>query len=153
MRITKLRIKVRKHHIDMAVPGNSAHCMISEAIREAMPEARHINTDLQTIRFSDPTTGRRMIYFTPPMCQTALLEFDDGVKPEEWSFFLREPAQIQQRKSRRGKATTKGKPHTGVPIKRDGKAPPRGSLSDAKVRTGSIRRFGLRSMGRNKKEV
>ena len=47
--------------IATAIPRNSGHCMIADALRAAIPSARFISVDLQTIRWSDPETNRRYI--------------------------------------------------------------------------------------------
>lgn len=72
---------ITQHIIDAAVPKDSGHCMVADALKAALPEATSISVDLQTIRFSDPARGLRYIYLTPPDAQEALIMFDEGHKP------------------------------------------------------------------------
>lgn len=67
---------------------DSAHCMIAMAIRDVVPQMTSIAVDLQTIRFSDPEAGYRYSYLTPRIAQEALIDFDQGVMPEPFSFRL-----------------------------------------------------------------
>lgn len=76
--LPQIRIKVGKIHITTAKERDSHRCMIVDAIKEAVPEARYIMVDLQSIRFS--VLGHRYTYFTPSMAQLGLLRFDRGDK-------------------------------------------------------------------------
>lgn len=89
-----LRIHVEDHHIEHAQRKNSHHCMIADAIKDALPEAKYISVDLQSIRFSfldkSPVSrGTRYTYFTPTIAQHALLKFDQGIKVREFEFTAR----------------------------------------------------------------
>jgi hypothetical protein len=88
-RARELSVRVDVETIDDAIPRDSSHCMIAEAVRSAFPAAKAISVDLQTIRFSDPDRGLRYTYLTPRVAQLALINFDMGVKPEPFSFRLR----------------------------------------------------------------
>jgi hypothetical protein len=154
-RIRGLRIEVTPEIIDTAVPANSGHCMISDAVKSAATRKSirlgKVTTDLQTIRFSDLDKKVRYICFTPRVGQLALLQFDHGVKPEPFSFQLR-PIQIIEQQHRERKATadkpgkgpskptlaTRDKHGTGVPVIIGGQA---------LVSVGLRREFGLRQMG------
>jgi hypothetical protein len=59
--------------------------MIADGLKAAMPHARAVSVDLATIRFTDPANGRRYIYLTPIPAQVALLEFDQGRKPDPFT--------------------------------------------------------------------
>src|SRR5215471_8576990 len=88
-----LRIKVTSEHIDTAIPLDSGHCMIADAVKADLPYARSVQVDIATIRFTDPQAGKRYLYLTPPSVQAALLSFDAGLKPEPFIFRLSTPAQ------------------------------------------------------------
>lgn len=83
-----LRLRIEQHHIDNAQVRNSHHCMIADALRDAMPDAKFISVDLQSVRFSvfdenrfrEERVGIRYFYFTPTLAQVALLKFDQGKK-------------------------------------------------------------------------
>ncbi len=82
-------IDVSDERIKEAVPRDSSHCMIAEAVKASYPGAAKVSVDLQTIRFSDPKRGLRFTYLTPRVAQVALIKFDQGILPEPMSFRLR----------------------------------------------------------------
>jgi hypothetical protein len=82
-------LTVTQHHIDEAIPRDSGHCMIAESVRDAFPGAARVSVDIQTIRFTDRAKGLRYIYLTPRSAQQALVNWDDGIKPEPWTMRLR----------------------------------------------------------------
>lgn len=88
-----LKIKVTEHHIATAIPENSNHCMIADAVSDAF-HARFkrkpyaVSVDLQMIRFTDKEKGERYLYLTPAVAQIALLEFDAGQQPKAFNFRL-----------------------------------------------------------------
>jgi len=71
--------------------------MIADALRDAIPEAKFISVDLQSIRFSlfdqnryrEERVGTRYFYFTPTIAQVALLKFDQGKKLRPFEFTMR----------------------------------------------------------------
>lgn len=93
-RAPRLLIRVTQGHIDTALPKDSEHCMIADAIKAAVPSARRVSVDLQTIRFSDPKRGLRYVYLTPRLPQEALIDFDEGKKVSPMQFRLAKAAQI-----------------------------------------------------------
>jgi hypothetical protein len=74
-----------------AIAEDSSHCMIAEAVKAALPYARWVSVDIQTIRFSDPQTRARYVYLTPRLGQSALVKFDAGEKVEPFRMQLRDP--------------------------------------------------------------
>jgi Fe-S-cluster formation regulator IscX/YfhJ len=68
-RAPRVVIQVSGDDILWAEKESSSHCMIADAIKRQLPNARHVAVDLQTIRFT---------YLTPTLAQMALLDFDDG---------------------------------------------------------------------------
>lgn len=148
--------------------------MIADAV-EAVYAEKHGTTpcrvavDVQSIRLTDRKRGQRFVYLTPRVAQRALVQFDQGITPTEFTFRLQsgqvipikqkknKPRSEAQRahakkiadKARRRAAAAKlhvsGKSakHTGaVEINKiGGKAPPRAALS------GNRRQFGLKSLG------
>lgn len=82
-------INVAEDVIDLAIPRDSGHCMIADAIQQAVPGAKRISVDVQTIRFTDPDQPFRYIYLTPRIVQQAIIQFDRGIKPVPFSFALR----------------------------------------------------------------
>lgn len=175
-RAPKLDIQVGDSHIDQAIPQDSQHCMIADALKEAIPTARRVAVDLATIRYTDPASGRRYIYLTPRPAQLALLDFDHGVRPEPFGVaaYAAQITESQAAKEKRrapdnqvaGKARAPRKraelipnPHVrnghGVPVKDGGRPLPAGPLARGAgannaggMRTGATRRFGLNVMGK-----
>lgn len=99
----RLDVKVTQRQIDTAVPANSGHCMIADAVKEAFTEKFKrkplaVSVDLQTIRLSDKKTGKRFIYLTPVVAQRGLLQFDQGITPTEFNFRLHRGQIVQPRK-------------------------------------------------------
>ncbi len=87
----EIRVSVDKKLIEESVERDSSHCMIAEAIRVAYPGAKFVSVDIQTIRFTDVDKKLRFTYLTPHRVQKSLLEFDQGKKPPQFNFMLRQP--------------------------------------------------------------
>ena len=71
-----ITIPVTQEHIDASLARNSSHCMTALAIQKAIPDARHICVDLQTIRFT--RQGLRYVFLTPHVAQDNIIHFDQG---------------------------------------------------------------------------
>jgi hypothetical protein len=67
---------------------------IVEALRAARPEVRNIVVDLGTIRWTDPKTGRRVMFKTPISVRDALLRLARGDAPEPFRFILGRAARV-----------------------------------------------------------
>ena len=87
-----MRVSVGKEQIENGVAKNSQHCMIADAIKAACPKAQYILVDLQSIRFTDKSKGKRYIYMTPAIAQHNLIRFDRGDAVKPFSFSLTTPA-------------------------------------------------------------
>lgn len=74
----RVEIQVLQRHIDQSMQKNSSHCMIAEAIKETLPNAKFVSVDLQTIRWTDPQKGLRYVVLTPKLAQLQLIAFDQG---------------------------------------------------------------------------
>jgi hypothetical protein len=90
----RVEVDVTTEHVNDAERENSGHCMVAEAIKSALPEARTVMVDLQTIRFSLFEKGIRYIYLTPRPVQEKLLNFDLGEPTGPFRFRLRHPVQV-----------------------------------------------------------
>lgn len=83
--------------------------MIAEAVKAAMPHARFVSVDLQTIRWSDPKKGLRYVALTPRVAQISLVEWDQGEIPSPFNFQLRGAIVLQmQHRIKNGKPSTEG---------------------------------------------
>lgn len=165
----RVRIEVTKDQIDFAIPRDSSHCMIADAVKSAVPLATHVSVDLQTIRFSRPDLRKRFTFLTPRIAQLALVNWDAGNKPDPFHFYLRQPhttnmsdkpfraviseeekkaksesMKEHQQQRRKLQATLKPYNITGV---EGGQTPPlQPSKDDPKVPHTRRRRFGLRAL-------
>jgi hypothetical protein len=83
------RIPVTAKHIEKAKREDSTGCVIALAIEDAVPGAKSITVDLQTIRWSDPVRRQRYIYLTPVKCMRSLVDFDLGKVIDPFDFSLR----------------------------------------------------------------
>jgi hypothetical protein len=152
----RVEVEVTEAVIAKAVPVDSAHCMISDAIRAAHPEFKGVATDLATIRFTDPAKRQRYIYLTPLVAVEALSRFDAGDHIEPFKFSLKAPVQVVESG---GRTSTKSKISEGasstrrqgvvvtsrstVPTVLGGAPRPMGVLTDAR---GRIRRYGRKAL-------
>lgn len=149
----RLLVEITQEHIDTSIPRDSGHCMIADAIHAVVPDATFIAVDLQTIRFSDPATGLRHIYLTPRRGQEALVKWDQGIKPQPFSFQLR-GGQVRAMNRGRNSGSRKVRlvtPRDGsggsVPEVHGGPLPPTAALaSGPRVPKGRRRAFGLRGL-------
>jgi hypothetical protein len=90
----RCEIPVLQKHLDAAMRANSSHCAIAMAIADAIPGARHIAVDLQTIRWSLPKRGVRYVFLTPHVAQQdVIIPFDQGEECHPVTFKMR-PAWI-----------------------------------------------------------
>jgi len=160
-RSPRVRLEVTDELIQAAVPKDSNHCMIAEAVKIAFPEARAIAVDLATIRFSDPKKQLRYTYMTPRIAQVALVNFDQKRKPEPFTFLLRgaqvthvgrKTTDTKPRSEAQRKATKKaslafrnGRKGGNVPDRVGGKTPPLQKSSD-NLPFSRRRAFGLRGL-------
>ncbi len=85
------KVKVGRVHIANAIKGDASHCMIAEAIREKFPNARWVLVDIQSIRWTVRSEGKRYIFLTPRAAQKALLKFDHGESVAPFDIRLENP--------------------------------------------------------------
>ena len=146
-------IPVTQDHIDSSIREDSSHCMLAEAIKDALPGVKRVSVDLATIRYTHKR--KRYVYLTPRPAQVALLEFDNGRPITPFKLRLGKAAQILEPSKREG--TTKVTANKEGAQRHGGQAPPMGPLAGGavptpmqrdKLRTGRIRKYGLKSLGR-----
>jgi len=85
--VRSITIQVTQRHIDEAIPRDSEKCMISEAIKELLPDATDVWVDEQAIHWVEPD-GREVKEFTPDPVRERLLLWDLGEKPFPFYFLL-----------------------------------------------------------------
>jgi hypothetical protein len=160
-----LTFEISAEHIATAIPRDSGHCMIADALAEAYPNATYISVDLATIRFTDPAAGRRYIYLTPNVAQLALIAWDNGEPVEPFKINRLRAAQMvltgsASRAKRAARAADEPKRRESaelyypngvssgqVPLKIGGEAPPTGPLAvGSGGRRGKRREYGIRAL-------
>lgn len=152
---TTKKIEVTEEIIRLAVRRSSTHCMISDAVSAAIPDARNVLSDTQSIRYSNPKTGKRYVYLTPRKAMEALIAFDYGQVPAPFTLILRNPQIVPIRKNQASpvKRTVKVDVHNGNVTVEGGKTPPMAHLADRPVKRegvmGTKRAFGLRRLSRD----
>lgn len=147
----RIHIPITQEIINNAVVRDSSHCVVADAIRAAIPEAKRVTVDLQTIRFT--VNDERVVYLTPAAQQTMLVRFDQGVIPAPGDMYLshaiqRVPARTRTAENpQQPKKTTvrrRGREGTEVEVTVEGgRLPPTAALSN---RRGRRRTFGLRTL-------
>jgi hypothetical protein len=82
-----LTIHVTQKDIDKALINDSGRCVVSTAVKRVIPDAKRVETDMQTIRWTT-ADNERVVYITPYQVMDYIVAFDDGVKLEPFSFRL-----------------------------------------------------------------
>jgi hypothetical protein len=158
-RAPQLDFQVSEEIITQSIPKDSSHCMIADALAQAMPNAKYISVDLATIRFTDLAAGWRYIYLTPRIAQEALVAFDQGERPEPFRVQSRaahmvatgtaQKARKEPGQGRRRTELVKEQGNGTVPLRVGGQSPPVGPLSNGATggprTSGRRREFGLRA--------
>jgi hypothetical protein len=75
-----VEIPVTQERIDESLERSSSHCATAEAIATAIPAARHISVDLQTIRFS--YRNLRYVFLTPHAARDIIIAVDQGQRDQ-----------------------------------------------------------------------
>jgi hypothetical protein len=97
----RCEISVLDRHLAAALRANSSHCAIAMAIADAIPDARRIAVDLQTIRWSLPKRGVRYVFLTPHVAQQdIIIPFDQGEECKPVTFRMK-PAWITRTGAKR----------------------------------------------------
>jgi hypothetical protein len=100
----RVKVEITQEHIDEALARNSSHCTVALAVAAAIPDAKHIAIDLQTIRFTRRSNGKllRYVFLTPHLARDIIIATDQGWRDQIKPVVLNmRPAQI----SRAGKRT------------------------------------------------
>lgn len=104
----QITVRVTLERIEDSKLRDSSHCMISESVRDSVPWAMNVSTDLQTIRLSEYDKRLRYTYLTPRNAQLALVEFDQGRNPEPFEFTLRAGHVTRMTQPRRSSIAPRG---------------------------------------------
>lgn len=110
-----MKIKIDQKKIDNSIKKDSHHCMIADAIHEAIPNAQYILVDTQSIRYSIKGDNKRYCHLTPLTAQRNIIKWDRGEKVEPFEFTLppvfseREMGWAGQRKIKKNRKSYKTK--------------------------------------------
>ncbi|SRR6266568_1120016 len=166
-RSPRVNLDITAELIEQSIQRDSSHCMIAEAVKAAVPGARSVSVDLQTIRFSDPDPKRpyRYTYLTPRVGQVALVDFDRGAPIEPFTMRLQgaavtsrgNPKERDRKQAQRARlvkervslAPNTKNPETAVPDRIGGRTPPLAALSAGRgTPPGRRRAYGVRGLDR-----
>jgi hypothetical protein len=80
-------IKVLDEHIRKSLMANSSHCTVAMAIKSALPDAKFISVDIQSVRFTQD--GTRFTFLTPHLARAIIINTDqdnrEAIQPCEFS--------------------------------------------------------------------
>jgi hypothetical protein len=93
---TRFTVDVTEKDIARAKRNDSYICVVSQSVARARPAATNIETDTQTIRFSEH--GKRFVYLTPYAVQGYVIAFDAGDPIQPFKFQLRNPIKVSQKR-------------------------------------------------------
>lgn len=82
--------------------GDSFKCMVAEAVKRQVPDAHHVEVDVQTVRWSDKE-GRH-VFLTPYEVAGYVIAFDNGDEMHPFDFRLRNPAPTLQKQHKKSAA-------------------------------------------------
>lgn len=116
----RFTVSVTARDIEKAVRSSSGKCAVSIALARTRPGAHHIETDNQTIRFTDED-GHRWSYQTPWQVAQYVVDFDAGDELEPFSFRL-DPSRAVEIKRRVRTQAGKETHNARQAAKRAGKA-------------------------------
>lgn len=95
---SRFNFDVTRADIDKAHVGDSYRCVVAQSIARAMPDAHHIDVDLQTIRWSDE--DGRHVFLTPYEVAGYVVAFDAGEDLHPFRFHLRDAVPAAQRRAK-----------------------------------------------------
>ena len=89
-------LEVTSEDIAAAAQNDSMRCIVAQTIARSIPQAHHIDVDLQAIRF---TLGeQRLLYLTPYAVQGYIVAFDAGEDILPFRFRIQTPQILKRRK-------------------------------------------------------
>ena len=84
--MSRTTFEVTQADIDRGIKNHSSRCMVTQTIIRSIPEAKRVETDMQTIRWTQ--NGERIVYITPYAVQDYLIAFDAGDEIKPFKFAL-----------------------------------------------------------------
>lgn len=133
-------IKVTAALIETGVQRDEGFCMGAEAIKERWPDAHHVLVDITDVRLTDIKSGERYRWFTPTVLMQAIIDFDQGKRPDPFSFSLRDGVRMAHKPSR-PKAAREEKKTSKALVARAGDAAVRTGDADRPLSAGDADRY------------
>jgi hypothetical protein len=93
----RFNIEVTAEDIAKAKVGDSFNCVVAQAIARQISDARKIEVDLQTVRWSDQ--NGRHVFLTPYSVAGYVIAFDAGDKLHPFRFMLRDAIPAAQKRA------------------------------------------------------
>ena len=94
---TRFNVEVTAQDIEKAHVNDSYKCVVAQAVARQIPNARKIEVDIQTIRWSDE--NGRHVFLTPYSVAGYIVAFDAGDELHPFRFQLRDPIQAAQKRA------------------------------------------------------
>jgi hypothetical protein len=95
---SRFNFQVTEKDIEKAHVGDSYQCVVAQAVARQLPNAHHIDVDLQTIRWSDE--DGRHVFLTPYEVAGYIVAFDAGEELHPFNFHLRNAVPAMQKKAK-----------------------------------------------------
>lgn len=95
---SRFSFEVTAADIEKARVNDSYRCVVAQAIARDMPDAHHIDVDLQTIRWSDE--DGRHVFLTPYEVAGYIVAFDAGDELHPFAFQVRDAVPSVQKRTK-----------------------------------------------------
>jgi hypothetical protein len=97
--MAQVRIQVTEADIKKAETKSSMRCVVAQAIARTVPDARRVDVDVQTVRW---TRGDdRYVYLTPYSVQGYIIAFDAGDDIQPFTFALDDRRRVPVKTTRK----------------------------------------------------
>lgn len=88
---SRITVNLTQSDIDKALKNHSSRCVVATAIKRAVPNAKRVEVDMQTIRWSaedEEGNNERVVYVTPMSVMDYIVAFDAGDELLPFNFYL-----------------------------------------------------------------
>jgi hypothetical protein len=124
----RFNVEVTTEDITKAKVGDSFNCIVAQAIARQIPDARKIEVDIQTVRWSD--ANGRHVFLTPYSVAGYVVAFDAGDKLHPFRFMLRDAVPAAQKRATSEAARAAKKSRNAVRTERQREKKAAATLAD-----------------------
>lgn len=103
--MSRTTYEVTQVEIDRGLRNNSSRCAVAQTLIRLIPEAKRVEVDMQTIRWTQ--NGERIVFITPYAVQDYLIAFDAGDELQPFKFKLDSEQRMTSPLLKRNKAAQK----------------------------------------------